>query len=107
MMDSLVDQYINLVGKHLPGPQDTHNVDQTIGLIHDFAKSAGLNLRDEATLRTVIRAHILITAFTVSHIASVCKDNPACLEASLGHSTLAAGQLGALLKEIAKFTAVV
>lgn len=101
----LIDQYIKMVEQFSPIQADAgtiHTIDQNIGLIRSTATALDLDLRDPEVLRTVIKAHALITSWTLNHIHQNCQ-RPDCLQAAAGHAQLANGQLAVHLHEMSKY----
>lgn len=103
-MPNLNDSYRELVEQCSPKDQDygaLSTIDQNLGLIIETAQSAGLDLRDPATLATVTSAMALATSWTLNHIATFCPEED-CAEAADQHVRVAMGQLGAHFVQLKK-----
>lgn len=100
----LLDQYLKLVKGRTPTEKSAvtiHNIDQNIALIRAQAEKLGLDLGTPALLDDFIKAHVLISAWTLTHIHNSCQ-SPSCLKAATDHVHAAVGHLGLHLQEMSR-----
>lgn len=100
----LLDQYLKLVEGRSPSEKTAtiiHNMDQNIALIKAQGAQLGLDLSNPDQLADFIKAHVLISAWTITHTHTSC-GSPSCLAATMGHLHAAVGHLGIHLKEMTR-----